>query len=356
MITILQRYITRTIVLATCFAALIVTGVLFMLTLVGELKNIGIGDYHFLQALLYVFMRMPMQLYQFTPILILLGSIVGLSLLTSHRELSVMRTSGFSTRRILISVFSAALLITFAISIIGESIAPKLSYDAEIQKENAKNAGQAVVTGSGIWLHEGNNFIHVGRVIANKQLEDITRYEFDDRHQLLTSYYAKRMVHENHKWMAKEVVKTTFRKSGTKSAVIPSVDWKLNLNTNLLRVGMRDPGDMSLPRLAKFAQYLENNGLQAMEFKFEFWQRLLQPIASLIMVFLAVPFVLGTLGTTSLGLRMLIGIIIGFIFFIMNALLGQLCIVYQIPAFMAAVIPLMIFALIGVIVMRRLTT
>lgn len=111
---------------------------------------------------------------------------------------------------------------------------------------------------------------------------------------------------------------------------------------------------MSLPRLVKFANYLEQNGLRASEYRYEFWQRVFQPLASLMMIFLAIPFVLGTLRATTLGLRMVIGMLVGFAFFISNALLGEICIVYQVPAILAAFLPLIVFAIIGVILSNRL--
>jgi lipopolysaccharide export system permease protein len=64
--------------------------------------------------------------------------------------------------------------------------------------------------------------------------------------------------------------------------------------------------------------------------------------------------VLSTLQTATLGRRLLIGIITGFGFFILNALLGQLCIVYQVPAIIAALLPLGIFGSLGMYLSRQL--
>lgn len=356
MIMILKRYIGRSICLATGAAAGIITGVLFVLALLGELKNVGVGDYHFAEAFWYVSMRMPMQLYQFLPMLVLLGSLAGLSVLTTHRELAVMRASGFSIKQILASVFMAVLVITVGASVVFESFAPKLSYIAEIQKENAKNAGDAVVTASGIWLHVDNNFIHIDHVIDNQLLEGVTRYEFDDKRRLLATYFAKRMTRSEHQWVARDLVKTTFSRQRTLSEALAKADWKISLNTNLLTAGLREPDQMSLLRLSKFASYLEQNGLQANEFKFEFWQRLLQPVASLIMILLAAPFVLGAFEKRTLGFRMFVGLLVGFAFFMLNAMLGQLCIVYQIPPMFAAIIPLILFFMMGIILLKRINT
>lgn len=354
MLTILRRYIGKTIIASTALVALIIISVLFVITLLTELKDIGDGDYGFVQAIIYVLMRLPNDIYQFSPMLILIGCIIGLSVLSSSRELAVMRASGYAIRKIINSTFGAALLMIVVVTLIGEWVAPRWNHAAEMHKENAEHAGQAVVTAAGVWFHIDNNFIHVRQVIGRDLLEGVTRYEFDEQNHLKTAYYAKTMVLKNNQWVMHDVVKTQFYNERTRSQSFSEAPWGLKFNANLLKVGQVDPAEMSLPALIKFSHYLEKNGLQSSEYRYAFWQRIFQPLASLIMVFLALPFVLGVMSTATLGWRIVLGIFVGFGFFILNALLGQLCIVYQIPTMFAALLPLMLFALLGVFLSKQL--
>lgn len=352
--TILGRYISKTMLLATALITLIMAGVLFIMTLISELKNIGEGDYGFFQAFLYILMRLPTEVYQFSPMLILLGGIAGLSILSTHRELTVMRASGFSTQRVITSIFAAALAIAFIFALVGETIAPKLTSIAEMNKDNEKNADQLVVTSSGVWLHVDNNFIHIERVVGKHLLEGVTRYEFDAKHHLQAAYYAKTLSYQYGRWTMHDVVMTSFYPDRTLSRELAQSDWTVRWNTNLLNIGVVEPNQMALPKLVKTARYLEKNGLRSSEYRFEFWQRILQPVASLIMIFLAIPFVLGTLSSVTLGRRMVVGVLVGFAFFILNSLLGQISIVYQVPAMLAASMPLIAFAVLGVFLSKRL--
>ncbi len=354
MINILQRYIMKTMIMATLLCSLIITGVLFLMILLKELKNIGEGDYGIDQAFFYVLLRLPNELYHFSPMLILLGSIIGLSILSSHKELAVMRASGFSIRRIMLSVLSGALFLIFILSAMGETVGPSLSNKAEMRKENAQNAGQAVVTAAGVWLHVDDNFIHIEQVVGRQLLEGVTRYQFDANHQLQAAYFAKKLTLKNKQWIMHDVVKTSFYNGLTKSEAYPEAELKVKLNANLLNVNLVDPAEMSLPKLNTFSRYLTQNGLQATAYQFDFWQRLFQPIASLVMIFLALPLVLNTFSTATLGWRILAGILVGFAFFILNAVLGQLCVVYQVPTLIAAALPPLLFALIGFVLFRRL--
>ena len=205
-----------------------------------------------------------------------------------------------------------------------------------------------MVTATGVWLHVGNNFIHVQQVIDRRLWEGVTRYQFDDHHHLQIAYYAKQLSLQNNQWIMKDGSKTTFYPDRTKSQTFTTAVWDLKFNANLLNLGLLEPTEMSLSKLNKTANFLQQNGLQATEYQYEFWQRIFQPLASLIMIFLAIPFVLSTMSTTTLGWRIVIGVIVGFVFFISNAFLGQLCIVFQIPPMYAALLPLLGFAIVGI--------
>lgn len=356
MFKILERYLAKTIISATLLTGLVITALLFLMTLLGEFKSLGEGDYNFAAALLYVVYRMPLSIYQFSPMLILLGSIIGLSILTSHRELAVMRASGFSLRRIINTVFMAAFVMTMLISVAGEFTGPALGHRAELNKENAQNAGQAVATTSGVWMHVETNFIHVDRIVGENLLEGVTRYQFDNNHRLLAAYFAKNMTDNGTGWVMHEAVKTTFNNNRTHSERFAELPLELTFNKHLLNAGMQEPAEMSLGRLRKFANYLEENGLQSSQYRFEFWARIFTPLASLVMIFLAVPFVLSVFRQSALGWRLVMGVITGFAFFIMDSFLGELCIVYQVPPILAAGLPIIIFAIVGIFLAKNLMT
>src|SRR3990167_4731168 len=113
MVNILQRYIAKSILIGTAMSALMITGILILMSLLGELKDIGEGDYGILLAGLYVLMRLPNALYQFLPMLVLLGSIIGLSILSVNKEIFVMRVSGFSRNQIMLTVLATVFLLVF---------------------------------------------------------------------------------------------------------------------------------------------------------------------------------------------------------------------------------------------------
>lgn len=355
MIRIIERYIAKNLFVATALASLIILSVLMLILLLNEGKHIGEGDYHLLEAFIFVLMRLPGEFYRFSPMLILLGAIIGLSLMSNSRELAIMRASGFSITAIIASVLLTSLLMVAGTVFIGEGIAPDLTRKAELRKENLRNGGQAVVTTSGAWLHIDHNFIHIQRALGKQKLEGVTRYQFDDQNHLQATYYAKSMRFQNQQWQVYDGVKTVFNGESAVSSTFKNESWQLSFNPGFLKFNALEPFEMSLSKLARYAAYLKKNHLQASLYQYEFWQRVMQPFTALVMVLLAVPFVFGTI-KSAMGYRILLGIMTGFLFYMSNAFLGQLCVVYQIPPGLAAATPLLVFTIIGIVLCKKIIT
>lgn len=348
MISIFDRYIIRHVLSATLLVIAVMLGLVFLTTLLGEVQDVGRGDYTFMQAIIYVILRLPHNIYQFSPMLIMLGGIIGLGMLNTHHELLIIRSSGVSVYLILKAMLYSALLLIAIVMLLGEGIAPQLDHKAAMRKQNAKNNGHAVITASGVWLHEGNDFFHVDRVIGRKHLEGVTRYQFDNNHRLIATYHASTMDFQHGVWLLQDAEKTEFiSQTGTQSSYRLQDTWSLILNPSLLSIGIVEPEEISLVKLLSFSRHLSANGLQASQFQLAFWQRLLQPFAIILMLFLAVPFVLSAPRSPLLGLRILLGIIVGFVFYLCDAFLGQTSIIFQFPPFWAAVMPILLFAAIG---------
>lgn len=349
--SILQRYIAKTIMIYTALVMLVVIGLDFFIVLLTELRDTGTGDYGFWQAVLHAILAMPNNIYMFSPMLLLLGGSIGLGLLSSSHELVVMRASGVSLRQLMRAVAVAGIILIVIVTLLGELLAPQATFTANKRKISAENGGQAVATASGVWIHEGDSFLHIDRVLGHKHLEGVTRYQFDANHHLLAAYYVKAMQFKNGQWLLHDLVKTSFQQDHTKSEKFAETTWDLTLNPNLLNVGVVEPNEMSLVRLSTYSNHLAQNGQQASKFQFEYWKRIFQPLATLIMMLLAIPFVLNAPRSVTMGWRMLLGVIVGFVFYILNAFFGQVCVVYDVTPFVAAMLPTVLFAVVGYVVL-----
>ncbi|MGE3920385.1 MAG: LPS export ABC transporter permease LptG [Gammaproteobacteria bacterium] len=351
---ILSAYIRKTVVTTILLIVLILMGIELLIVFIGELSNIGTGNYGILAALHYVVFDMPYQLNILFPMACLVGSLLGLGVLATQSELVVMRAAGYSTWQISYAVLQAACIIMLVALILGEVIAPYAENLATTKRAIAKNAGQALNVVQGLWIRDNNNFIFVEKVVTKQYMQGITAYTFDENQNLQKELRAEEGFYKDKHWFLKNIRLSELRNNKVFSSQIPAMVWQVPLEPSVLDVADADPRNMSLLTLQAYIHYLRHNGLSVAGFELSFWKRLFQPLASLVMILLAVPFIFGPLRSVTMGLRLLAGIAVGFFFYILNQFFGPISLLYQISPDLGAALPTIIFALIGIISLSRI--
>ncbi len=361
---ILTFYIVRHIIFATALVLLVLLGIETFLELIGELSDIGTKQYGIAQALLYVPLRIPTDLYELFPIAGLLGSLIGLGWLASNSELMVMRASGMSIMRITGGVLIAAVMMLSVITVFGEWLAPKFEMKAERIKAIALHKNYGVSKLSGLWLHHANEFVHIEKVTTKQHQQGVTSFQFNKQNQLQQASYAKTGEAKDKQWNILNVSSTDLPPSTLFNSA--SANAKLTLKHSakerqpisfeptLLQVGDKDASHQSLVSLWKNIRYRTRAGLLVDRFEFAFWQRVFRPIVAIVMICLGVPFIFGSLRNVSMGTRVLIGIVFGFGFYTLNQFFGPFSLVYQFPPFWAATLPTILFSALCLYLLKRL--
>lgn len=351
---ILQRYIGKHVLQMTGIVLLALLGLEIFMLLMSQLNSLGNGDYGLPQVFLYVLLNLPEQLYGLFPMAGLLGVLLALGILASHSELIVMRAAGLSILNISEMVMKAVLLLILIASLIGEVIAPLAARTAIYQKQFAISKGQALTTARGVWVRDRNDFIHIQKVLSEHRVEGITRYQFNDQQELARASFAERGYYENSGWKMTNIRETQFLDNRTKAIHVSEATWHLGINPTVLRDVELDASAMTLPQLYETIRYHHQIGIHQSSEESAFWQRILQPFSSCVMMFLAIPFVFGPLRGVNLSLKLLAGIGAGFGFYILNQLFTPLSVVLQWPPFVSAVLPTLLFAGVGFILLKRI--
>lgn len=353
-IKILDNYIAKQVISTILIVALALLGLDLFFTLVHELKVVGRGQYTLSRALIYLLLSAPTRIYMMFPWAALLGSLIGLGALANHSELVVMRTASISVQRIAGAVIRAAFLLTMVMVIMGEMIAPVTETAAQNLKTSSISNGQTLDTMYGLWVRQGNDFIHVQTVRRNGELVGVTRYQFGNDQKLTEILTAKSAVQEGKNWRLNQIKGTRFEKDKTRVfenevQVIPNL-----LEPELLETAtIKHPERLSLPALLRTIQNRSKNELNSQNYELAFWSKVFQPLVIILMVFLGVPFVFGPLRSVSMGFRMVVGVLVAYGFFTINSLFAPLAMVYQVPAFIAVLIPIAVFAIIGGWMLKR---
>lgn len=349
---ILNRYICSHVIGSTAMVLFVLIGIESFMEFVTQLSDIGIGNYGILQALLYVPLQLPTDLYQLFPMAGFLGSLMGLGRLASTSQLIVMRAAGVSIFQIGCSVVKAAIVMMLIVTIIGEWGAPYWQSKAAHLKNVAMGKRQQE---NQLWLHRNNSYINIKAVTPESIMKRITRFDFDRENHLVRITQAAKGEKLNGEWRLYQVKKTFFTGNRVTSKTIDSEPLGFVFEPKLLKQEKEDVDQESIYTLFHDILYRKKTGLVTSEYQYAFWKHVIQPITTIVMICLGIPFIFGSLRSSSMGFRIMMGVIIGFGFYMLNQFFGPITLVYQFPPLLAATLPTVLFLGACVILLRRIT-
>lgn len=341
---LLRRYLSRDIYAATALVLVAFLGLFAFFDIVHEMNDLGQGSYQFHQALIYVLLSVPSRAYELFPIAVLIGSLYALTNLARHSEITVMRASGLSTVGFVKVLLRAGLVFAIITLLIGELVAPPAEKLAEQWRLKAMGSVVGQQFRSGLWLKDENYFINVSEVLPDTTLRRIRIYEFDEGSHLKSISEAEEgmFVRPDH-WRLKKVVQTLFAQEQTTVKTLPEMTWKSSVNPDMLSVLLVSPEHMSVLDLVLYVRHLSENHQKTERYEIALWKKAIYPLASLVMLALALPF--GFLQTRMGGVsvRVFAGIMLGILFHMLNGLFSNLGVINAWPPLLAAVTPSILF-------------
>ncbi|WP_211923669.1 LPS export ABC transporter permease LptG [Coxiella endosymbiont of Amblyomma nuttalli] len=348
---LLNRYIRHAVVGATGLVMLILLGVEIFMEFIGQLSQIGLANFGFGKAFLYVLMQLLSDLYQLFPMAGFLGCLIGLGWLASSSQLIVMQAAGVSIAGVVWSTVKAALLMITVMTFVGELIAPLLEARGERIKSVALEKTVGYESFGPIWLRDAESFIFIGSINSNREIRDINRFVVKNN-QLLSADYASEGEYMHGHWILRNITQSHFSANQIKKNHLTQLLLHVLFNPDLLHQGQKMVDQESMIRLYHTIRCRYAAGLQTGQYVFAFWQRSIQPLTTIVMICLGVPFIFGSLRQANMGIRILTGVIIGFAFYMLNQFVGPFAMVYQIPPVMAALMPTLLFITVCIILLH----
>ncbi|WP_419418952.1 LPS export ABC transporter permease LptG [Legionella sp. D16C41] len=350
---LIDRYIAKNILASTGLVTLMLAGLQLFILFVNQLDDLGRADFGFMQVALFVLLQMPYQVYLFFPMASLLGCLIGLGIMANNRELIVMRAAGLSIGQITISVLKVALILIAIVTLAGELLIPRLAHFASGQKLQAISGGQTLNTAQGAWLRSHNDFITISGVLPNHTLLNVYQFRFNENHQLVLARQMAYVTLVNNQWQAFNIKETTINDNQTQTHEINNMVWDVSVKPMVLNLLKSEPDEMTLHEIRQFLAIQKRSHQTALNYQLVYWQRIIQPLTTVVMMILAIPFIFGPLRSSPIGSKLLAGAIVGFGFHILNRFFGPISQVLQWPAVIAALGPTFLFALLGIYLMRR---
>ena len=349
---LLTRYIGRVVISYILIALLVLLIIYFFSSLLGELNQIGRGNYDFAAVIRYSLMLLPRQAYELFPTVALLGAMLGLGALAATSELLVIRAAGLSIRQIQRSVLISASLLALLSLLIGEAIAPPLEKAARLQRAEALSQNFSANSREGLWARDGETYINI-RLFTESRAIGIHLYQFEGQ-QLRQIITAQSAIYQQDHWQLRQVTRHTIDPAGSHRQQLPELRWESSLKPTLLNLVAVKPANLSLFDLYDYITFMHTNSMAAAPYQLAFWKRLFTPLVTAGMVLLALPFVFGSLRDSSAGQRLMIGTLLGIGFYLFNAIFSEVALVYALPPLLAALLPtLLVYGVWGVL-MRRI--
>lgn len=348
----LDRYIGSHVLLAILTVLGIIVGLALLFAFIDELGDVE-GSYGTLNAAVYVLLTTPSRVYEMLPMAALIGCLIGLGTLASSSELTIMRAAGVSLGRIVVAVMKPMLLLMLVGILIGEYASPWSENIAQANRASAQGAGEAQSSKRGLWHRQGDEFVHINAVQPSGLLLGVTRYRFDDQRQLLSASFARHARYDGDHWQLSDVATTHFRGDHTEVIKAAEERWDVLLTPQLVGTVVMEPDALSITGLWRYIHYLGDQGLNNGRYWLAFWTKVLQPVVTVALVLLAISFIFGPLRSVTLGQRIFTGVIVGFVFRILQDLLGPASQVFGFSPLLAVAVPAGICALAGVWLLRR---
>ncbi len=319
---ILTTYLLRTIISSTLLVLLVLLALAGLFEFIGQLDNVQ-GDFGIPQALLFAALRLPQLAFEMLPIAALIGSLLGLGGLATSSELVVMRTAGVSIVSLIGMVSIAGIVLMIVTALIGEFIGPPLDYFARHMRNQAVYEQQADFDND-TWVKDGSVILHLERVNTEFEFGGIYLYRFYDDNSLQSIARAENAgIDADDKWILENFRATRFVPGGVQVVESSLAVESLEIGSELLGITLVKPISLSARGLVSYINYLQANGLAADRFRTELWARIARTVTVIVMPVLALAFVFGSLRSAGHGTRLIIGVLIGLLYFLASEMLAN---------------------------------
>jgi len=345
--SLLARYIGKAVFVNTLLVLVVLVSLSALFSFIGELDDVGKGDYSIKTALVYILLRMPGIGYELFPSSVLLGSLLGLGTMASNSELTVMRSAGISILQLAGAVALIGLLLMGLVTLLGEYVMPPSESQAQELRTAALSKSISIRSRTGYWAKSDTRFINIKSVLPDLRLVDVSIYDFDERELKSVVYAKSAQQQKDNQWLLQEVTQTSFMPDSLITERSDEKKVQNLIHAELLQGLSVDPESMSAGNLLDQITYLRRNQLDSSPIELALWMKITNPLSTLVMLMLSLPFVFTSQRSSGVGQRMLIGILLGIGYFLINRVFTHLGLANGLSPAVSTLLPLSLFSLLA---------
>lgn len=353
----LALYMARSF-LVRSFAVLAMLAIVLMtLDLLGESGDIlaapGNGEAELWR---YVSLRLPQIIATFLPFSVLLGTLIMLVTMNQHSEIVAMKAAGLSAHHILTPIILAALGIAALSFGFNERIVTRSS--AALDAWKAVDYG-TVPRDSGIkanvWVRDGTNLVTAGIITGYGNAVQLRQVEVFNRvdNRLVSILDAERGRYDPqaHNWIFEKA--SLFDVNSGTSRALGTVRGGHDIRPRQFTLAKIDAGGLTFADLRASIRDLRDAGRPTATLEAELWHKISGPLSAILMPLLASVAAFGLARSGHLFVRAVIGMALGFLYFVVDNFALAMGNLGAYPPILAAWAPFVLFLLLGEAVLIR---
>jgi lipopolysaccharide export system permease protein len=338
---------------ASVLAALVL--ILLTLDMLGESKDIlappgnGQGELWY-----YASLRAPQLIARFLPFAVLLGTLITLATLNQNSEIISMKAAGISAHQILapliVSSFAvAAISFWFNDRIVTRATATLSAWQDADYGKVPPNTGIE----TNVWVRDGDDLIHVDQVSGRgrkARLQGVNIYERNGG-RLLNMVHAESATLVTAGWQLVDVTRFDVER-GIRQHIASEIAGK-GVAPDRFTLSDVKADNLSFGALRTAIADLEAAGRPTTALESGLWHKLSSPLSAVLMPLLAGVAAFGLARSGQLFIRAVIGMGLGFFYFVADNFALALGNIGAYPPLLAAWAPFLLFLLIGETVLIR---
>jgi len=330
--------------------------VLQMLDLLSESGDIlahpGNGE---AQLWTYVTLRTPQLVARFLPYSVLLATILTLATLNQNSEVIAMKASGLSAHQVLAPLLIAAAGISLISFAFNERVVTRSN--ATLKAWQANDWG-AIPRDTGVmlnaYLKDGPNILLARKITGTGQamrMSDVTWYQRDEQMAITGVVHAASATPVAGGWQLDRPVR--FDVARTTTTAIPALTVAPTVTPREVTLSRIDPEGQNFSQLAKTINSLRESGRNTEELDGKWWHRFSGALAAMLMPLLGATAAFGLARSGALLIRSVIGMALGFAYFVIDNAALAIGNFGGYPPLVAAWAPFLLFFCIGEAVLIR---
>ena len=307
------------------------------------------------ELLTYVGLRVPQLVARFLPYSVLLATIITLVGLNQNSEVIAMKAAGLSAHQILAPLLMVAALTAGASFLFNERVVTRATAALSAWEDNDYGP---VPTESGlrsnVYVADGTDILTARTVVGTgdtMRMEGVSWYRRSEDGVLIEQVRADAAQWTGEGWRLTDA--TRFDVQGAETSQVAQTVVAPGITPEQVGLGRMNAAAEPFWELSDTIAEYEAAGRRTAELRAQWWHRLSGPLSAVLMPLLGAVAAFGLARSGQLFLRAIIGMALGFAYFVVDNAALAMGNFGGYPPFLAAWAPFMLFLLIGETVLVR---